>query len=142
MHTAILVGTAGLLMKLKANGRHTATRRLPAEEALGERKRCWQTGLYSRFPRPDFALSFSQPELPVGKVASARVIMLGLKSWTYYSRPGGHWGQSTRPRIRLYWRPDHFGHPDIISREIDQPRKRSLRRASTVVLYPISFRIK
>ena len=82
MHTAILVGTAGLLMKLKGEwGGTLLLVAQPAEEALGGAQKMLADGLYSRFPRPDFALSLHvKPELPVGKVAlSPGYIMLGAE---------------------------------------------------------------
>jgi amidohydrolase len=83
MHTTILTGTAGLLMKLKDEWSGTLlVVAQPAEEALGGAQMMLTDGLFSRFPRPDFALALHlKPELPVGKVAlSSGFVTLGAES--------------------------------------------------------------
>jgi len=82
MHTTILIGTAGLLMRLKDEWSGTLIAvAQPAEEALGGAQRMLADGLFSRFPRPDFALALHvKPELPVGKVAlSPGFVTLGCE---------------------------------------------------------------
>jgi amidohydrolase len=70
VHTSVLVGTAGLLTRLKDFWRGSVVLiGQPAEEALGGARAMVQDGLWSRFPRPDAGLGLHvNPEYPTGSV--------------------------------------------------------------------------
>ena len=71
MHTTILIGTAGLLLRLREEWKGMLLLvAQPAEEALGGARSMLQDGFSRRFPRPDCALALHvKPELPAGKIA-------------------------------------------------------------------------
>jgi len=71
MHATILLGTAGLLLRLRDEWKGTLLLvAQPAEEALGGARSMLQDGFFQRFPRPDCALALHvKPELPTGKIA-------------------------------------------------------------------------
>lgn len=69
-HVAALVGTARQLMELKQDWRGTLVLiGQPAEERIGGAKRMLEDGLYSRFPKPDYALALHVNSLlPLGQI--------------------------------------------------------------------------
>jgi hippurate hydrolase len=72
MHTTILIGTAGLLLRLREKWKGTLLLvAQPAEEALGGARAMIQDGFFRRFPLPDCALALHvKPDLPAGRIAS------------------------------------------------------------------------
>ena len=71
VHTTVLVGTAGLLTRLKEawRGRVVLVAQ-PAEEGLGGARAMIEDGLWSRFPRPDAGLGLHvNPEYATGTVS-------------------------------------------------------------------------
>jgi amidohydrolase len=128
MHTTILVGTAGLLMRLKDEWSGTLLLvAQPAEEALGGAQMMLADGLFSRFPRPDFALSLHvKPELPVGKVAlSPGYIMLGAEVLDIIIHgQGGHGASPHKAKDPVVLAAQTImAIQTIISREIDPAEK-------------------
>jgi len=128
MHTTILVGTAALLMRLKDQWSGTLLLVVqPAEEALGGAQRMLADGLFSRFPRPDFALSLHvKPELPVGKVAlSPGYIMLGAEVLDIIIHgQGGHGASPHKAKDPVVLAAQTImAIQTIISREIDPAEK-------------------
>jgi amidohydrolase len=94
MHTTILIGSAGLLLRLRENWQGTLLLvAQPAEEALGGARSMLQGGFFQRFPRPDCGLALHvKPDLPTGKIAvKSGYITLGAEALnlTIYGR-GGH----------------------------------------------------
>lgn len=71
LHTTALIGTAGLLLRVREEWKGTLVLvAQPAEEALGGARSVLQDGLFQRFARPDCALALHvKPDLPTGKVA-------------------------------------------------------------------------
>jgi hippurate hydrolase len=94
MHTAILLGTAGLLVRLRKEWKGTLLLvAQPAEEALEGARAMLRDGFFRRFPLPDCALALHvKPELPTGKIAvKPGNITLGAEALqvTIHGR-GGH----------------------------------------------------
>ncbi len=94
MHTTILIGTAGLLLRLRENWQGTLLLvAQPAEEALEGARAMLRDGFFQSFPRPDCALALHvKPELPTGKIAvKPGNITLGAEALqvTIHGR-GGH----------------------------------------------------
>ena len=94
MHTTILTGAAGLLIRLQEEWKGTLLLvSQPAEEALGGARSMLQDGLFQRFPRPDCALALHvKPELPTGKIAlKPAYITLGAEALNVIIHgQGGH----------------------------------------------------
>jgi hippurate hydrolase len=94
MHLAILIGTAGLLMRLRAEWKGTLLLiAQPAEEALEGARAMLRDGFFRRFPLPDCALALHvKPELPAGTVAlKPGPITLGAEALRVTIRGrGGH----------------------------------------------------
>jgi hippurate hydrolase len=94
MHTSILIGTAGLMIRLQEEWKGTLLLvAQPAEEALGGARTMLQDGLFQRFPRPDYALALHvKPELPTGKMAvKPAYITLGAEALNVVIHgQGGH----------------------------------------------------
>ena len=94
MHTTILTGAAGLLIRLQEEWKGTLLLvSQPAEEALGGARSMLQDGLFQRFPRPDCALALHvKPELPTGKIAlKPAYITLGAEALNVIVHgQGGH----------------------------------------------------
>jgi len=70
VHITSLIGTARQLARLRERWRGTIVLiAQPAEERLGGARAMMEDGLYTRFPRPDYALAFHvDADLPVGRV--------------------------------------------------------------------------
>lgn len=70
IHMTSLLGTAKLLVQLKAQWRGTLLLiAQPAEETIDGAKAMLSDGLYVRFPKPDYAIALHNcPELEAGKV--------------------------------------------------------------------------
>ena len=94
MHSTILTGTAGLMIRLQEEWKGTLlVVAQPAEEALGGARSMLQDGLFQRFPRPDCALALHvKPELPTGKIAvKPAYITLGAEALNVIIHgQGGH----------------------------------------------------
>ena len=73
VHVTALIGTAKQLVARKDKWRGTVVFvGQPAEETISGAKAMVEQGLYTRFPRPDFALAFHvSADLPAGKIALA-----------------------------------------------------------------------
>jgi amidohydrolase len=71
LHTTILIGAARVLAALRQNWKGSLLLvAQPAEEAIGGARLMLQDGLFSRFPRPKWALALHvDPGLPAGSVA-------------------------------------------------------------------------
>ena len=71
MHTTILVGAARVLAAFRQNWKGSLLLvAQPAEEAIGGARLMLQDGLFTRFPRPNWALALHvDPGLPVGSIA-------------------------------------------------------------------------
>jgi amidohydrolase len=69
-HMSAFIGTARALAKLKAQWHGTIVFvGQPAEEALGGARALLADGLYTRFPKPDFALGFhDRAEMEIGHI--------------------------------------------------------------------------
>jgi len=128
LHTTVLVGTASILMRLKDEWNGTLLLvAQPAEEALGGAQRMLSDGLFSRFPRPDFALSLHvKPELPIGKVAlSPGYITLGAEALDIIIHgQGGHGARPHKAKDPVVLAAQTImAIQTIISREIDPAEK-------------------
>ena len=75
-HITALVGTARRLVALKNQWQGTAVLVVqPAEERVGGAKAMLADGLYTRFPKPDYAIGFHvAAELPTGTIAASEGI--------------------------------------------------------------------
>lgn len=75
-HVAALVGVAHRLAALKSRWRGTVVLvGQPAEESLGGAKAMMEDGLYTRFPKPDYALALHvNAYLPIGTIDGAEGI--------------------------------------------------------------------
>lgn len=73
VHITSLVGTAKRLAAMKDRWKGTVVLIVqPAEERVGGAKAMIADGLYTRFPKPDYALAFHvASELPTGKVSAS-----------------------------------------------------------------------
>lgn len=71
VHITSLIGTARRLSAMKDQWRGTVVLiAQPAEERIGGAKLMMDDGLYSRFPKPDFAMAFHvSADTPTGKLA-------------------------------------------------------------------------
>jgi hippurate hydrolase len=70
VHVTTLIGTARLLAQLKDQWRGTLMLvGQPAEEAIGGAKAMLSDGLYTRFPKPNYAIALHVTSLEAGKVA-------------------------------------------------------------------------
>ena len=71
LHTTILIGATRVLASLKQNWKGSLLLvAQPAEEAIGGARLMLQDGLFSRFPRPKWALALHvDPGLPAGSIA-------------------------------------------------------------------------
>jgi amidohydrolase len=76
VHITAMVGTARQLAAMKAKWKGTVVMIIqPAEERIGGAKLMLSDGLYTRFPKPDYALAFHvAAELPTGKIAASESI--------------------------------------------------------------------
>ncbi|MFM7786620.1 MAG: amidohydrolase, partial [Gammaproteobacteria bacterium] len=76
VHITALVGTARQLARLKSRWQGTVVFIVqPAEERLGGAPAMLKDGLYTRFPKPDYALAFHvSAELPTGKISASEGI--------------------------------------------------------------------
>ena len=76
VHITSLVGTARLLAAMKNRWKGTIVFIVqPAEERVGGAKAMVEDGLYTRFPKPDYALGFHvAAELPTGRIAASEGI--------------------------------------------------------------------
>jgi len=72
-HITAMVGTARRLAAMKDRWKGTVLFAVqPAEERVGGAKAMLADGLYSRFPKPDYALAFHvAAELPTGKISAS-----------------------------------------------------------------------
>jgi hippurate hydrolase len=72
-HITAMVGTARRLAAMKNRWKGTVLFVVqPAEERVGGAKAMLADGLYSRFPKPDYALAFHvAAELPTGKISAS-----------------------------------------------------------------------
>lgn len=70
IHTTVLIGNAKVLARLKDRWRGTLVMvAQPAEEGFGGAGMMLDSGLYEKFPRPDYALALHvTPKLPVGSI--------------------------------------------------------------------------
>lgn len=70
VHITALIGTARQLMRLRDRWRGTVVLvAQPAEERIGGARAMIEDGLYTRFPKPDYALAFHvAADLPAGRV--------------------------------------------------------------------------
>ena len=75
-HITAIVGTARRLAAMKDRWKGTVLFVVqPAEERVGGAKAMLADGLYSRFPKPDYAVAFHvASELPTGKIAASESI--------------------------------------------------------------------
>lgn len=71
LHMTAFLGTARMLAKLRGEWSGTVVMiGQPAEERVGGAKAMLRDGLYTRFPRPDYAVALhDSPTVPAGKVA-------------------------------------------------------------------------
>jgi amidohydrolase len=71
VHITALVGTARQMIARRANWSGTLVLiAQPAEETISGARAMMQDGLYTRFPKPDYALAFHvAAELPAGRIA-------------------------------------------------------------------------
>ncbi len=76
VHITSMVGTARRLAAMKDRWKGTVLFIVqPAEERVGGAKAMLQDGLYTRFPKPDYALAFHvSSALPTGKVSASEGI--------------------------------------------------------------------
>jgi amidohydrolase len=76
VHITSMVGTARRLAAMKDRWRGTVVFIVqPAEERVGGAKAMIEDGLYTRFPKPDYALAFHvAADLPTGKVSAGEGI--------------------------------------------------------------------
>jgi amidohydrolase len=76
VHITSMVGTARRLAAMKDRWKGTVLFIVqPAEERVGGAKAMIEDGLYTRFPKPDYALAFHvAADLPTGKVSAAEGI--------------------------------------------------------------------
>jgi amidohydrolase len=76
VHITSMVGTARQLAALKARWKGTVVMIIqPAEERIGGAKAMVEDGLYTRFPRPDYALAFHvAAEMATGHIAGSESI--------------------------------------------------------------------
>ena len=76
VHITSMAGTARLLASMKDRWKGTVVFIVqPAEERLGGAKAMLEDGLYTRFPKPDYALAFHVgADLPTGKVTAGEGI--------------------------------------------------------------------
>lgn len=76
VHITSLVGTARRLAAMKDRWKGTIVFIVqPAEERVGGAKAMIEDGLYTRFPKPDYALAFHvDADLPTGKVSASEGI--------------------------------------------------------------------
>lgn len=76
VHITSLVGTARQLARLKSRWQGTVVFVVqPAEERLGGAPAMLKDGLYTRFPKPDYALALHvSAELPTGKISASEGI--------------------------------------------------------------------
>jgi amidohydrolase len=76
VHITAMLGTARQLAAAKANWAGTVVIIIqPAEERIGGAEAMLKDGLYTRFPKPDYALAFHvAAELPTGKIAASEAI--------------------------------------------------------------------
>jgi amidohydrolase len=107
IHMSCFVGTARWLAEHRDRWSGTAVLvGQPAEEAVGGARSMLEDGLYTRFPKPDFALALHcRPDLPTGSVSHcAGPAMASSTSLTITMRGrGGHgaWPQRTIDPIVL-----------------------------------------
>jgi amidohydrolase len=76
VHITSMVGTARQLAALKARWKGTVVMIIqPAEERIGGAKAMVEDGLYTRFPKPDYALAFHvAAEMATGHIAGSESI--------------------------------------------------------------------
>jgi amidohydrolase len=76
VHITSLVGTARQMARLKDRWKGTIVFIVqPAEERVGGAEAMVKDGLYTRFPKPDYALAFHvAAELPTGKISASEGI--------------------------------------------------------------------
>jgi amidohydrolase len=76
VHITSMVGTARQLTALKARWKGTVVMIIqPAEERIGGAKAMVEDGLYTRFPKPDYALAFHvAAEMATGHIAGSESI--------------------------------------------------------------------
>jgi amidohydrolase len=76
VHITAMLGTARQLAAAKAQWKGTVVIIIqPAEERIGGAELMLKDGLYTRFPKPDYALAFHvAAELPTGKIAASEGI--------------------------------------------------------------------
>jgi len=72
VHLAALIGTAGRLAKMKDQWQGTVVFVVqPAEERFGGARLMLEDGLYTRFPKPDYALAFHvDADTPTGTITA------------------------------------------------------------------------
>jgi amidohydrolase len=102
LHLAILIGTAGLLMRLREKWKGTLLLvAQPAEEAREGARAMLQDGFFRRFPLPDCALALHvKPELAAGTVAiKPGPITLGAEALKVTIRGRGGHGASPHRTI-------------------------------------------
>lgn len=70
IHTSVLIGNARVLAKMKDHWSGTLVLvAQPAEEGYGGAQMMFDSGLYERFPRPDYALALHvAPNIPAGSI--------------------------------------------------------------------------
>lgn len=70
VHITAMIGTARQLAKMKSRWKGTVVFVVqPAEERIGGARKMMEDGLYTRFPKPDYALAFHVTSgFPVGKI--------------------------------------------------------------------------
>ena len=102
LHSTVLVGTARLLARIRGEWSGTVVLvAQPSEETVSGAQRMIQDGLYTRFPRPDCALSLHvSPDLPPGHIGYREgVFTAGAESLDITVRGiGGHAAHPDRCR--------------------------------------------
>jgi len=89
-HITALVATARRLMALKSRWSGTVVMIVqPAEERIGGAKKMLEDGLYTRFPKPDYALAFHVNSLqPTGTIAASESIQYSSSDSLDITVPG------------------------------------------------------
>jgi amidohydrolase len=90
VHITSMVGTARQLAARKAAWKGTLVFVVqPAEERVGGAKKMVEDGLYTRFPKPEYALAFHvAAEMPTGKIAASEGIQYSSSDSVEIHVPG------------------------------------------------------
>ena len=106
-HITALVGTARRLAAMKDRWKGTVLLVVqPAEERIGGARKMMQDGLYTRFPKPDYALAFHvDADTPTGKMIVTRGLLYSSADTVdiIVHGVGAHGAAPHRGRTRSSW---------------------------------------